>query len=448
MSDKDFDDAIKGKVEGFEGPAFDPAALAAMHHKMGALVQVPWYVRFRSELFTAGVAAVVVLLIVWFQWYWFRLYQLERTEEMGNLKSQLARFEDQLAAMEKRKLSTTDTVVQYLNFPDQDYTQLKKELLASISQMVGKKGEVSALGKESKYGWFIGKLADLPFDLVKQLADKGYLKINDDDLYLVIPPNGGSDLATSGAGPFLFYEEVESPEIQPLAFREPEKAKKKKRPKIPLGLVNSLERHYWKGVGINAGLSVGGSLPFYEKGKGSAFISPGLNAELVFSPNWSLETGISYSRRGYSISENADLGWEAYPEVNSDFGTLEKVEVEVDAIELPIQLKYRFAVSPVTKLFTGIGYSSLFYASQEFEYHHRATDGALEGLSLRSGYRLSTMKPYSGSLQFSFGFQRKLNENRFFDASFHYQRGLGNIGIENNNVGYFGLRAAYWFMLR
>jgi len=51
MDDRRFDDIVKGKVENYQPEAFDPAALADLHHRMAAIpVQLPWYSNYRTGI--------------------------------------------------------------------------------------------------------------------------------------------------------------------------------------------------------------------------------------------------------------------------------------------------------------------------------------------------------------------------------------------------------------
>ena len=70
MDDSRFDDIIKKKLNEYEEPGFDPAALAGLQQQMEAISLSPWYSRYASQLWIGSgflVSTVIIVSVLWYK---------------------------------------------------------------------------------------------------------------------------------------------------------------------------------------------------------------------------------------------------------------------------------------------------------------------------------------------------------------------------------------------
>ncbi len=207
-----------------------------------------------------------------------------------------------------------------------------------------------------------------------------------------------------------------------------------------------MEKHYRDGIGVQVGPTLELSKGIYSVGMGEPAISAGILANLVFSPSIGLETGVKYVHRFYEISGEESLSGTELPGVNPALGTLINADVDSWIMEVPLNLKYRFPISMKTHWLAGIGYSSILYTKQIFEYDHEFESGS--PVTINSAYEKSGIEVYPGTLNISLGLSRELKNRKTLETSVYYQHGLGKMGIENARINYVGLRGLYWFTVR
>jgi hypothetical protein len=210
--------------------------------------------------------------------------------------------------------------------------------------------------------------------------------------------------------------------------------------------IRELEQHYHKGIGVRVGPTLEFSQGIYSAGKSEPALSAGILTNLVFSPSLSLETGVKYVHRFYEISGEHALSEIALPGVDPSLGTLINADVDSWIMEVPLNLKYRSPLSMKIHWLAGIGYSSLLYTKQIFEYDYQFEVGS--PITLNSAYEKSGIEVYPGTLNFSLGVSSLLKNKKMLESSVYYQHGLGKMGLEHTSANYFGLRGVYWFNVR
>ncbi|MEQ9301859.1 MAG: hypothetical protein RIF33_24985, partial [Cyclobacteriaceae bacterium] len=318
MEDKDFDDIIKNKAEGFEGPAFDPAALAGLHQQMAGMVVMPWYLRYKTELIYAGSLVAMALLILWGQRYGYQQDKQLLNQEISLLKDQLARMDDLKNEVAKLGARPADTIriIEIQSAPSQP----------TFSTPVFSRGRVTSTTSNTPSGMiYLGEAADLPEEIALWLQQQGVLITNENEVYVSdLPP---LEVRKEMEGEPSFLLESVTPlwagiEVSIASEEYPEQANQQLDTKTVL----LLEKHYQKGVGLKIAPTGEFVNSDYGLGEANKSLGAGILVDAILSPLLSLETGAIYSQRHLSVSDNFDKMH--LPDVEQNLGTLNKVEID------------------------------------------------------------------------------------------------------------------------
>jgi len=207
--------------------------------------------------------------------------------------------------------------------------------------------------------------------------------------------------------------------------------------------IRDIKKHYHKGLSIQVAPVFSLSKGFYNPGNGRFDLSVGLLGDFITSPSISLETGILYTQRHYSIS--SDLAQRnVLPGIDESLGELSNVDIDSWIYEMPVNIKYRYPISMKANWIAGLGYSTYLYTKQLIEYDYQYNQSA----SLNSAYTINRAKVYSGTLNLMLGFNSELKNKKILETSIYYQQGLGKMGIEETIPTFVGLRGAYWFQVK
>jgi len=210
--------------------------------------------------------------------------------------------------------------------------------------------------------------------------------------------------------------------------------------------IRDLEKHYRNGIGIRVGPSIEVSHGFYDAGNSRADLLFGLLGDFIVSPSLSIETGVKYTHRFYEITDASELPNVELPGVDTGLGPVVGADVDTWMAEFPINLKYRYPLSMKTHLLAGIGYSSILYTKQVFEYSYELTGDPSAQINTSHKIKQSTL--YPGMLNFSLGVSKELRNKKILETSLYYQHGLSKLGAENAQANFLGVRGTYWFMLK
>lgn len=422
MDDREFDEHIKRKVGDYEEPGFDPGALAMLHKQMSAVREWAWYTRYRTELIICSSVVLATLIILSNQWYTRNHFAQITSSEKLLLESQgkqIAQLEEEIKYL-KRVHTDTIRIVEIREERSTDYAHLWQRINAlekvittlnggnSTNQNVRTAYESSSLSDASMHGEIIGS------DDTKE--DKR-----------LVPRDMDEESLKAESTKAIEHSGKRTVELSSKKIRE-------------------LEKHYHDGIGVQLGPTLELSKGIYSVGMGEPAISAGILANLVFSPSLSLETGVKYVHRFYEISGEESLSGTELPGVNPALGTLINADVDSWIMEVPLNLKYRFPISMKTHWLAGIGYSSILYTKQIFEYDYEFESGS--PITINSAYEKSGIEVYPGTLNFSLGLSRQLKNKKVLETSVYYQHGLGKMGLENASINYLGLRGVYWFTIR
>ena len=282
-------------------------------------------------------------------------------------------------------------------------------------------------------------------DLAISSAKIQFLSAGSDSLSLESTSNSYFDPHHSN----LFSSKVVPTEKNQKSMRAVDKSdgeRKKSHTQFSAKTVRELEKHYRKGMGIRLGPTLDLSKGFYDQGTGGIDIAGGLLGDFIVSPSLSVETGAKFIHRYYEISEEELNTNPTLPYINPDLAPATQAEVDSWMIEVPMNLKYRYPLSPKTYALAGLGYSSVIYTKQVFEYSYNFD--AIPSGYITEPHILNDVTRYSGTLNISLGISKRLKNNKILETSLYYQQGLGEMGVEKNRSNYIGIRGVYWFTVK
>ena len=419
MDDKEFDDIIKRKVGEHEDPVFDSSALSSFHHQMATLDYTPWSSRYRTELMIGSGIAISTLLIIFSVW-------LLNTDASESFKKSNLLIQDQ-----QKKIAELQTEINVL----------KKQKLDTvyITQVARSDAESKQL-EEMKL-----MILKLKKDLAVSSARIQSVPARSDSLSLGSKSNSYFDPHNLN----LFSAKVVPAEKDQKSMRAVDKSDgepKKTHTYFSAKTVRELEKHYRKGMGIRLGPTLDLSKGFYNQGTGGIDIAGGLLGDFIVSPSLSVETGTKFTHRYYEMSEEELSTNPTLPYTNPDLAPVTQAEVDSWMVEVPVNLKYRYPLSAETYALAGLGYSSVIYTKQLFEYSYNFD--AIPSGYVTEPHSNNDVTRYSGTVNFSLGISKRLKNNKILETSLYYQHGLGEMGVEKNLSNYVGIRGVYWFTVR
>ena len=442
MDDSRFDDIIKGKLEQYPDPAFDPAGLADLHYKMTESAPVPWYSQFKAELLTA--AAVIIILI--FNWGMYNGLENRKYSQLNDQLVDLQDSNDQMMAlqeklMDQQGITQVDTIVVESSSLELQY---ELELLRSrLDQLVT---EIQERPSGKGETLFLRYKDDLSDELLTELDRKGYIRFQENEVYLVsagnVPssypmrPNFLNSYPYDG-GNLGFIVTEESP-----AEGDPEY-------QMDLQTKKELEKHYMKGVGLRISPVFGVNKPFFDLGSGTPQAYYGVMADMIVSPSLSIEAGVVYNKLNNEIEDANELSEVEKPGYDPTLGELTAVEYDSEILEFPVNLKYRHPISNRTYLTGSVGYTAMLFTKEQIEYEQAFDAGDPLGvINVNSGTTFSSSEFYAGTANATLGISRQMKKRNQLEIGLQYRMGLAPMGINDVRPSFLGFRAAYWFHVR
>lgn len=452
MDDNKFDDLIKNKVGEYEPPGFDPSAMADLHYRMGAGYSAPWYRRYGGELATAAASLAIAIALLWGQKKIGEMENLGLRSEIEQLqreRTELKEIQDMVKAWDKAP--DTVRVVEYRNTEERRY----QRLMAEIEGLKGQLARDRASAFEGAYPntqlVYLGREEELPSDALTRLKRDGTVVKRGQHLFLLAT----NDIQRGGS-PWLarrkaIVSEHLLPEYQFVLdtsyTREDIVVSRviEKPVEISIKQMQELEKHYRKGIGIKLGPIIDFYNGRYDVGDGETAWGGGVMADFIVSPSLSLETGITYQGR---IFEAETLDGLSLPSPDPQRGEFEEVEINSKLFEFPLNLRYRRPLNYRSNFITSLGVSGLLFTKQTVEYVQQFDAGDDIEFPVESSFHVDEPRFSFGTLNASLGLNRKLKNEKEIEISLFYKYGLGEMGLEQVNADFFGLRGAYWFTIK
>lgn len=422
MDDHLFDESIKRKVGNYEETAFDPASLAALHHQMAGMKTWPWYSRYRTELIVSSGLVLSTLFIVFSQWFLSKQYGNINESSLLELRQQNQQITEMQKKIEYLMTRSPDTVK--IEVVNEQSSTLYLSLLDRIKSL------------EAALNHFNEQSAQDP----AQHSNISGLRT---DSTTAKQWSGEQDLYESSSARLSPRNKIsESVQALPMVRNHADPSSRQ----LSVKTTRELEKHYRNGIGIRLGPTIELSKGIYPEGNGGLDITGGVLADVIVAPALSLETGIKYIHRFYEVSDITELSRLSLPGVDDDLGTLMYADIDSWMFELPLNLKYRYPLSMTRHLLAGLGYSSLLYSKQVFEYGYQVENNPY--VSLTSDFKSSEFRFYPGAVNISLGFSNQLKNRKILETAIYYQHSLGKLGQEGTRPAFLGVKAVYWFSIR
>ncbi len=449
MDDRNFDDFIKGKLDGYEDPSLDPAALADFHEKLTAFQPMPWYELHLSQYMMA--ASIALFTIVNAYLFWPAGEESKVTGSDKNTYEQVV----------------VDSLNQVIHELRQTYSITSHHLdsaLAINSKLAP--NQISGHSQKEGPGVYLGMTSEIPEDVYHALLVKKMLITEDGQAYLVSPEKSND---VDGSLAQLNVKEVGSDYPWPQVGLPPYEltnkpivvtaVSKPMQNTISNKMRTVLEKHYSKGIGINIAPHADLAKGVFSNGTGAVTPRFGVDAEWVLSPGLSVTTGLDYSTT--SLRTQSVYGDLNLPPPDPNLGEVESVQIKNTLLSLPLGIKYRHWISEKGQAFVKLGYTPYMTIAQEYEYTYDFDRGPgahpILGLGpnpnpdhhhVTSVQKYSDRYYYGGTGTGSVGITKLMNNNNKIEASLFYEKSLANVSQENLGMQLFGLRTAFWFNLR
>ena len=194
----------------------------------------------------------------------------------------------------------------------------------------------------------IGLISSLPPQLYNVLMEKGLLITENDEAYLAPPETVNQHyrnmyLASRKTESQKLWPELVLPEfkLKPVEIKEAPTvvARETKHQVISAKMRNELEKHYFKGLGINVAPHADLAQAIFSQGTGLITPRAGVTVDWVISPRFSVESGIDYSTTKLVLDKNFQTI--TLPSSDTSLGRVERLGIKHTLLSAPIALKYR-----------------------------------------------------------------------------------------------------------
>ena len=450
MDDRDFDDIIKGKLEGLEGESYDPTALSDLRYRLAASTVKPWFANYRTELLVASSIIIVTLLNSLYS----RTFNNQKFEDLHD-QIEVLRNDNQIAeGLQKQILEmksvTPDTV--FMEVHNTQYLYQIQELNRKLNDFV-LRYEKEVEQPAADYGniTFLGSEKDIPDELLFLLEKYGLTRKEGGEVYLV------SNDGTEQLLPLIPQSELNYTSRIRFNIAEISKIEGPGDGSddnyLPLSMVRELDRHYMQGIGLNIGPWLGVSKAYFDGGSGVPKPDIGIHADILLSPSLSIETGVKYNIWNYELDDDKNLNSLNFPDVDPSIGELKTVEMDSYVLEIPVNLKYKHPFSKNLAFTSSLGYSPVIFLKQKFEYDYLLTLNPGDPINstdvmVNTGTEISSPKFYNGTINLSMGVHKILKNKNYLEIALQYKHGLTEIGHEGIQPKIAGLRTGYWFKVR
>ena len=448
MDDHNFDEFVKGRLDGYEDPSFDPSALEGFHEKLAYFRPAPWYELPVSQYMMA--ASLTLFTVVNLYLFWPSKIEIASSPITQKKTNQTI-------------IDSLTVVIEQLKTESHVSTRFRDSLLNRFNSQPAV--SQSATPKLQNGGLYLGTTAEIPSDLYHALMVKRMLVTENGGAFLIAPEKTSqsfaklSELDLKGVGANYPWPAAGLSDLE-LKIRSDETPTviiPERRRAVSSRMRNALEKHYSKGIGIYVAPHVDLAQSIFSKGDGGITPRVGITADWVLSPSLSVETGVDYSIT--SINFDRSFKDVPLPPTDPNLGAVEAVQVKNSLMSAPIAIKYRQWISEKSQAFVKAGYTPYFSLQQEYQLSYdfdRAFDpnqGFGPGPNpnhhhVNSIQRVNDQKFYGNTSTISLGITRLVKNKNKLEAAVFYEKSIGDIGQEKLGMQLFGLRTAYWFNLR
>jgi len=468
MDDNKFDNLIKDKLEGYEDPSFDESSIAGFHEKLASFRSAPWYQQPLPQYMATTILTVFTIIAV-------LIFSIKEnvTGNSSILNTEQLRIDSLLTIIQNFK--TESVLLRKKDSADAKY-RIEKGMLENavannaISNSTSGSRILNSTKQNSRASFSsrdvhviknkivpLGPVMDLPLDVYHALIKNGMLIDDNGTAYLSAPDRdnyySNNEYALLGikdvyqslkfSKSFVVLEEMQEPILKIIDKKENE---------ILTGNKNELEKHYFKGIGINIGPHIDLSQGIFAKGEAPITPRFGLLTEIVTSPAISFETGVDYSTT--SIAFDRDLQTIEIPNLDTSLGSLSDANIKNTLLSAPIAIKYRQLISDKNQVFLRVGYTPYFSIMQEYQCGYKPNYFPPSGATPYGSHYVTSILQvkdnffYGNTRSISLGLTRITRGKEKIEGSLFYESSLSAVGNEKISMTLFGIRTAYWFNLK
>ena len=166
--------------------------------------------------------------------------------------------------------------------------------------------------------------------------------------------------------------------------------------------------------------------------------NPGFNIGLLggyqFNKNWSVYTGLIYTKKNYHLN-----GADYHPPVHywTSYVDLQSVEGYCRMWEVPLLARYTFNSKSDKHFFVSTGLSSYFMKKQQYNYSYKIINTGAVGNSAWAND--SSFNHIFSILHISAGFEKRLGKNLNWQIEPYAKIPLGGVGFGNIKLSSFGI---------
>jgi hypothetical protein len=443
MDDSTFDDLLRKKLKDYQDPTFDESALEDLHERMQGHTSPSWYANRSFQL-----AAIALIAITGINAYLFFNHSSQSSPvftinqkkhrdiyTIDSLKRVISQMQ---CEAETRPVEIRREVIK---------PNFKLKLITTADYRADSMEQTTIL----KLG--IGRINELPAHIYKKLKDKGVLSEENDEAFLNLSTGNEvlyqTDLRTSQND--LLVKETQAPMFRIVRgdTRTEEKkviAPMKRQGESSLQAKNALEKHYYKGLGIQIAPHADLSASILSNGEGIPTPRLGIVADWIVSPRISFESGIDYS-----TIESEFKGSEVpVTDANSKFGTILSATYTDKYLSTPLAIKYRRWISEKSQLVWRTGFTPYWQVSRTdlCNYYREgyAPDSDRDRFSTLDKHEF--FRSAGNTINTSLGLTLKREKNKgTWEASLFYEHNVGKFS-DQSSIQLIGLRTAYWFKIK
>ena len=450
MDDSTFDDLLRKKLKDYNDPSFDPEALNDLHS------------RLQGHKFTGSNsnrvmrAAVATLLLLTGTNAYFILSNQELKKQLMEEYTQQPGYANYLHTVDSLnqvisqlqcELETKPVVFiksesSAIRVPD---FQMKSITTANYQTDTSKGINTRKLG--------IGRVKDVPSEIYQRLNEAGLLSEEEGEVFLTLTERNNRYVQTSvHAQPKNLLTDQTEPGVfrlmAPVVKHDEEKVfpPSTRQGEKSLAARNALEKHYFKGIGIQIAPHADLMRAIFSEGAGQFTPRVGITADWILSPHSSVETGVDYSSTEVFFNRSETSLVPLYP----SGGTLESAIVTNKLLSAPIAFKYRQWVSDKSQLVWRTGFTPYWTMSRIAQYNFSVPDLSPDHDEDRlvTVEEINDFRYFGATMGTSLGLTFKRGKNRgAWEASLFYEHSLGGT-LDQNSLQLIGLRTAYWFKIK
>lgn len=438
MDDFSFDSHIRKKMKDYECSSYNAEAFSELQAKLASGTSTPWYVAHRTAL----IATATLVASTFLNFYIINPSVLKEAKKEAVAFHSSKVIDSLNLVIRDLEKSTPGNI--YIVDPATTRRGVRAGSVADFSSVL----TAIDTSQRSNLKLLLGSEIYLPPEIFKELQKWNMIERKGDEVWLVVSRQEAGDhlvhFRRSAAELPQLQESIASVKasIHAIAFTR----RSKSDVEISRKMRNSLEKHYFSGLGIE--LAPHGDLSIGDFGTGSRRIIPrvGIVADWVISPRFSIETGIDYSVPKFTVRDNFQG-----LTLNNDrtIGTLQSAEVGVRALSLPLSWKFRWWMTEKDQLTFRVGFTPYFSLRHQYIYSYTPVNKSPEDdLTVRMVEQSDGKGFYSSTLGVSAGITRLLKSNRKFEVSLYGEKSLGVNGGRALEGTFLGIKTAYWLKLR